>query len=61
MSLKEFTKANQGKILQFALGGIFVLFIAILVMVYFISKQANPIFLDEKGRPIQSQSSSHQY
>lgn len=60
-TISEFFKAKQGTLLQIALGGIMVLFIAIMVMVYFIAKQANPIFLDEKGRPIQSQSSSHQY
>jgi hypothetical protein len=59
--LKEFFKVKQGKLLQLALGGIMVLFIAIMVAVYFIAKQANPIFLDEKGRPIQSQNSSQHY
>lgn len=59
--LSEFFKAKQGKLLQLLLGGIMVLFIAIMVTVYFIARQANPIFLDEKGRPIQSQSSSHNY
>jgi len=37
------------------LGGIMVLFIAIMITVYLIAKQANPIFLDEKGNPVQSQ------
>lgn len=60
-TISEFFKAKQGTLLQIALGGIMVLFIAIMVTVYFIAKQANPIFLDEKGRPIQSQSSSHHY
>lgn len=59
--LNDFFKAKQGTLLQLALGGIMVLFIAILVTVYFVAKQANPIFLDEKGRPVQSQSSSHSY
>lgn len=59
--LNDFFKAKQGTLLQLALGGIMVLFIAIMVMVYFIAKQANPIFLDEKGKPIQSQNSSHSY
>jgi len=59
--LKELFKAKQGKILQIALGGIFIFFIAVLVAVYFVAKQANPIFLDEKGRPIQTESSSQHY
>lgn len=60
-TISELFKAKQGTLLQILLGGIMVLFIAIMVTVYFIAKQANPIFLDEKGKPIQSQSSSHQY
>lgn len=59
--LKELFKAKQGTLLQVMLGGIFVLFIVILVTVYFVAKQANPIFLDEKGRPIQTESSSQNY
>ena len=31
---------------------IFLLFIAILVMVGVISKRANPVMLDEQGRPL---------
>ena len=60
-TINEFFKAKQGTLLQLVLGGIMVLFIAIMVTVYFIAKQANPIFLDEKGRPIQSQSGSQHY
>lgn len=45
----------------FILGGIMAFFIAILITVYFVAKQANPIFLDEKGNPVQSQSDSHHY
>ena len=59
--LSEYFANHQGKLLQLILGGIMVLFIAIMVTVYFIAKQANPIFLDEKGKPIKSQSSSPQY
>lgn len=59
--ITEFFKAKQGTLLQIALGGIMVLFIAIMVTVYFVAKQANPIFLDEKGKPIQTESSSHNY
>ncbi len=46
---------NQGRILQFVLGGIFILFIIIMIGVYLIAKQANPIILDEKGRPMGGQ------
>jgi hypothetical protein len=38
-----------------------VLFIGILVTVYFVAKNANPIFLDEKGRPVESQSGTRSY
>lgn len=31
------------------------LFIAILVFAYVVTKRANPIFLDEHGRPMQQQ------
>lgn len=41
------------------LGGIMVLFIAIMITVYLIAKQANPIFLDEKGNPVQTQDAYH--
>ena len=54
-------KEIQGTLLQLILGGIMLLFFAIMVTVYFIARQANPIFLDEKGKPIQSPSSSHKY
>ncbi|MEZ5355663.1 MAG: hypothetical protein R2762_23765 [Bryobacteraceae bacterium] len=35
------------------LGLVFLLFNAILVFVYLGAKQANPVMLDEKGRPRQ--------
>lgn len=60
-TINEFFKAKQGTLLQLMLGGIMVLFIVIMVAVYFIAKQANPIFLDEKGKPIKSQNSSQNY
>lgn len=41
------------------LGGIMVLFIAIMITVYLIAKQANPVFLDEKGNPVQTQDTYH--
>lgn len=33
------------------LGGVMALFITILIVCYVIARQANPIFLDEKGKP----------
>ncbi|MEZ5398400.1 MAG: hypothetical protein R2729_01955 [Bryobacteraceae bacterium] len=39
------------------LGFIFLLFNAILVFVYLGSKEANPVILDQQGRPRQSQPS----
>jgi hypothetical protein len=58
-NLSKFFDEKQGRILQFVLGGLMVLFIGILIGVYFISKNANPIFLDEKGNPINSESTHH--
>lgn len=49
---------HQGVILNYMLAGISVLFIGILIVVYFVAKQANPVFLDEKGRPVQTQTDS---
>jgi hypothetical protein len=34
-----------------SLGGVMTLFISILIVCYLIAKQANPVFLDEHGRP----------
>ena len=38
------------------LGGVFAFFIAILIVVYAISKQANPVFLDDHGKPVTTSS-----
>lgn len=46
---------RQVAILRYLLGAICVLFIGILIVVYLVAKQANPVFLDEKGKPIQTQ------
>lgn len=51
-NIKTFWAEKQGKILQFTLAGIMVLFIFIMIGVYIIARQANPIILDEKGRPL---------
>jgi len=39
----------RGAVLPKVLGAVMVLFISIMVVCYFISKQANPIMLDEHG------------
>ena len=57
--LTNFLSEKQGTILKVFLSFIFVLFIGILVVVYFISRQANPIILDETGKPINVESSHH--
>ncbi|CAN5488843.1 hypothetical protein BH10ACI3_BH10ACI3_25920 [soil metagenome] len=46
---------HQGVILNYMLAAIGVLFISILIVVYFAARQANPVFLDEKGKPVQTQ------
>ena len=33
------------------LGAIFAFFILVLIVCYYIAKQANPVFLDEHGKP----------
>lgn len=46
---------QQGKILKALLGLIFVIFIGILITAYIIARRANPIILDETGKPVNSQ------
>ena len=50
---------QQGKILTFLLGLVFMIFIGILVMAYVVSKRANPVMLDETGKPLNSQTINH--
>ncbi len=57
----EYFSKHQGSILKYLLGAIMLLFIGILITVYFVAKQANPIFLDEKGRPVNSQAGDQRY
>jgi hypothetical protein len=40
---------SRGALLPKFLGGVFVLFCAILIVCYYIAKQANPVMLDEQG------------
>lgn len=54
--LAAFYEQKPGTVWQMIMGGIMVLFICIMIAVYLIAKQANPIILDEKGKPLHSQS-----
>lgn len=45
--------------LTYFLGVIFVLFIGILIFCYVVTKQANPIFLDEHGKVVTSSDHNH--
>lgn len=60
-AIATFFTEHQGRLLQGALAAIMVLFVGILVTVYFVAKSANPIFLDERGRPVESQSGTRSY
>lgn len=41
--------------LTYLLGFVFLLFIGILVFAYVVTRQANPVFLDEHGKPLATQ------
>lgn len=43
-----------GRFLQLILGLIFLLFIGILVALYFVARETNPVILDETGKPMSS-------
>ena len=40
---------SRGAFLPKFLGGVFVLFCAILIVCYYIAREANPVMLDEHG------------
>ncbi|MEW6128584.1 MAG: hypothetical protein AB1757_16210 [Acidobacteriota bacterium] len=46
-------------VLLYVLPLVMVLFIGILVVVYYVSKKANPIILDEQGKPVNAELSHH--
>lgn len=48
-------KPKQSSVLLVVLGLVMVLFIGILIFVYVVSKRANPVLLDETGKPLNSQ------
>ena len=54
--ITKYIADKQGFILGAFLTLVMILFIGILVMVYVVSKRANPIMLDETGKPINSHS-----
>lgn len=53
----HFLAQKQGSILQLLLSLIVVAFIGILLTVYLVARHANPVFLDEHGKPVNAQSS----
>jgi hypothetical protein len=54
--LINFLSRKQGAILMLALGLVVLLFIAILLATYIVAKKANPIILDESGKPVAASS-----
>ncbi len=55
----NYLSRQQGRILTFVLGLVVVIFIGILVTAYIIAKRANPVILDETGKPVNSQTINH--
>jgi hypothetical protein len=51
----NYLSQQQGRILTFVLGLVVVIFIGILVTAYIVAKRANPIILDETGKPVNAQ------
>ena len=54
----NYLSLKQGKILTFLLGLVVVIFFGILVTAYIIAKRANPIILDETGKPVNAQTAN---
>jgi len=50
---------EQAAPLVYFLGVVFVLFIGILIFCYAVTKQANPVFLDEHGKVVTSSDHNH--
>lgn len=44
---------------KWMLGAIFTFFIAVLIACYVIAREANPIFLDEHGKPVNAPRSTY--
>ncbi len=56
--LGDYLARQQGRILTFVLGMVVVIFIGILATAYIIAKRANPIILDEHGKPVNAQTTN---
>ncbi len=54
-TIASFLGRKQGSILQALLGIIIAVFLGILVTIYFVAREANPILLDEHGKPLNAQ------
>jgi hypothetical protein len=60
MALGSANPRKKPAALAYFLGAVFVLFIAILIFCYVVTKRANPVFLDEHGKPAAT-SSQHSH
>jgi hypothetical protein len=52
ISALNYLAQKQGTLLKVLLGFIIVAFLGILLSAYLIARQANPIILDENGKPL---------
>ena len=55
MSIATNPRPRQGSPLIYFLGVVMAIFIGILIVCYVITKRTNPVFLDEHGKPVNSQ------
>lgn len=53
----SFFSRTQGIIVRCLLAFVVVLFISILVAAYLVAREANPVLLDEHGKPINAEAS----
>jgi hypothetical protein len=58
--ITQYLSEKQGAILMLTLSLVTLLFIGILVTTYVVAKKANPVILDESGRPVNAQSAHGQ-
>lgn len=52
MTALQYLAEKQGTLLKLLLALIVTLFLGILLSAYLIARQANPILLDEHGKPV---------
>jgi hypothetical protein len=52
---------GQGSPLLYVLGFVFVLFIGILLFAYVVTKRTNPIYVDERGKPVATSAEHSHY